>query len=232
MDQKMRKQLKEIYEAPKPAGKRAFFRKTELPPLNIGSILWMQCFYITKWEWIASVILLGTAVVIGSFYREWVFRTVLAMLPFLAVVGVSESVRSITWGMSELEMSARFSLKSVVLARMVIVGIANVVLEMILALLAGGNLLETVLYLFVPYLLTAYGSLILVRTISGKDGIYACAGLGVFVSMVTEFSILQYSWIYQTRYAGFWFVVVCFIMYLMIREGKRDIRKMEELVWN
>ena len=55
------------------------------------------------------------------------------------------------WGMSELEMSARFSLKSVVLARMVIVGIANIVLEMILALLAGGNLLETVLYLLVPY---------------------------------------------------------------------------------
>ncbi len=232
MNQKMRKQLKEIYEAPKPAGKRAFFRKAELPPLNIGSMLWMQCFYITKWEWIASAILFGVAVVMGNIYREWVFCTILAMLPFLAVVGVSESVRSITWGMSELEMSARFSLKSVVLARMVIVGIANIVLEMILALLAGGNLLETVLYLLVPYLFTAYGSLILVRTISGKDGIYACAGLGIFVSAMMEFSILQYSWIYQTRYTGIWFAVVCFIMYLIIMEGKQNIRKMEELVWN
>lgn len=232
MDRKMKEQLKEIYEAPKPSGKRAFFRKIELPPLKIGNILWMQWFYITKWEWIVSAILFGVAVVVGHLYREWVFITVLAMLPFLAVVSVSESVRSITWGMSELEMSARFSLKSVVLARMVIVGTANVVLEMILALLVRGNFLETVLYLFVPYLFTAYGSLILVRTIPGKDGIYACAGLGVLVSMMTEFSIIQYSWIYQTRYEGFWFVVVCFIMYLITKEGKRNIRKMEELVWN
>lgn len=232
MDQKMREQLKEIYEAPKPAGKRAFFRKTELPPLKIWRILWMQCFYITKWEWIVSIILFCAVVVMGRLYREWMFSTILAMLPFLAVVSVSESVRSITWGMSELEMSARVSLKSVVLARMVIVGIANVILEVMLALLAGGSFLETVLYLFVPYLFTAYGSLILVRTIPGKDGIYACAGLGAFVSAMMEFSILQYSWIYQTRYTGIWFAVVCLIMYLIIKEGKRNIRKMEELVWN
>lgn len=232
MDRKIREQLNKIYEAPKPVRKRAFFRKTELPPLKIRQILWMQCFYITKWEWIVSAVLFAAVVVIGRIYREWMFPAVLAMLPFLAVVSVSESVRSITWGMSELEMSAKVSLKSVVLARMVIVGIANVILEMMLALLAGGNFLETVLYLFAPYLFTTYGSLILVRTISGKDGIYACAGLGALVSITMEFSILQYGWIYQPRYTGIWFAGVCFIMYLMIKEGKRDIRKMEELVWN
>ncbi|MCM1179932.1 MAG: hypothetical protein NC347_06730 [Clostridium sp.] len=232
MEQRIKEQLKEIYEAPKPAGKRAFFRKMELPPLNIRRILWMQCFYITKWEWIVSVILFAAAIVAERFFREWILVTLLAMLPFLAVVSVSESVRSMTWGMSELEMSARVSLKTVVLARMVIVGIANVVLAVILALLAGGDFCKTVLYLFTPYLLTAYGSLILVRTISGKDGIYACAGLGALVSTMMEYSILQYNWIYQSRYTGIWFAAVCFIMYLMVQEGKRNIQKMEELVWN
>lgn len=232
MEQKLREQLKEIYEAPKPAGKRAFFRKMELPPLNIRQILWTQFFYITKWEWIVSVILFAAAIVTECFFREWILVTLLAMLPFLAVVSVSESVRSMTWGMSELEMSARVSLKTVVLARMVIVGSANVVLAVILALLAGGGFCKTVLYLFTPYLLTAYGSLILVRTISGKDGIYACAGLGALVSTMMEYSILQYSWIYQSRYTGIWFMAVCFIIYLIVQEGKRNIQKMEELVWN
>lgn len=232
MEQKIREQLKEIYEAPKPAGKRAFFRNMELPPLDIRQILWTQFFYITKWEWIVSAILFVSAIVMECFFSEWILVTILAMLPFLAVVSVSESVRSMTWGMSELEMSARVSLKTVVLARMVIVGIANVVLAVILALLAGGDFGKTVLYLFTPYLLTAYGSLILVRTISGKDGIYACAGLGALVSTMMEYSILQYNWIYQSRYTGIWFAAVCFIMYLMVQEGKRNIQKMEELVWN
>lgn len=232
MERKMKEQLEKIYEAPRPDGKRAFLRRMEQPPLRIGTILWTQCFYLSKWEWILSVILLGGVVAVGSLYREWVFSVILALVPFLAVVSVSESVRSITWGMSELEMSARFSLKSVVLARMVIVGVGNVVLELLLALLVGGSFWENVLYMLMPYLLTAYGSLILVRMISGKEGIYACAGLGMLVGMVVEFSTLRYRWIYQGRYTGFWFVAVCFIMYLTIRESKRNIRKMEEIVWN
>lgn len=232
MERKMKEQLKKIYEAPKPAGKRAFLREIEPPPLRLGNILWIQCFYLSKWEWILSVILLGGVVAVGSLYREWMFSVILALVPFLAVVSVSESVRSVTWKMSELEMSARFSLKSVVLARLVIVGVGNVVLELLIALLVGGNFWENVLYLLTPYLLTAYGSLILVRTISGKDGIYACAGLGLLVGLAVEFSVMRYRWIYQSRYTALWFAAVSFILYLTIRESKRNIRKMEEIVWN
>ena len=227
-----KEQLKKLYEAPEPTGKRAFFRGLELKPLNTGKILWMQCRYISWWEWILSVFVLGGTVILEFFYGKNVLGILLSVVPLFAVIGVSDSVRSVTWGMSELEMSARFSLKSIVLARMVVAGIVNAVLELLFAFLAGGDFGKNVLYLMVPFLISAYGSLILVRTIPGKDGIYACAGLGAFVSAMMEFSILQYSWIYQTRYTGIWFAVVCLIMYLIIKEGKRNIRKMEELVWN
>lgn len=227
MDREMKKQLKKLYEAPKPAGKRAFFRRMELPPLNIGNILWMQCSYITKWEWVLSAVLLGGTVMTGIFFEAYMLSVVLVMVPFLAVVSVSESIRSITWGMHELEMSARFSLKSIVLARLTITGMANIILELLVALLAGGNFWETILYLLIPYLLTAYGSLILVRNITGREGIYACAGLGVFVGMIAGFATLRYGWIYQTRYTGFWFIAVCFLACLTFRESKQNIRRME-----
>lgn len=232
MERERMKQLRKIYEAPKPVRKRAFLRKMEQPPLKIGNMLWIQCCYLSKWEWIFSVFLLGGAVVMGNFYREHFFVMVIALLPFLAVVSVSESVRSIIWEMSELEMAARFSLKSIVLARMVLVGVGNIILQLLLALLLGGSLWKTVLYLLLPYLLTTYGSLILVRTISGREGVYACAGLGVLVGMMAEFGILQYRWIYQEQYIGFWLGGVLLVTYLIIREGKRNIREMEEIVWN
>lgn len=232
MDRIKMEQLKKLYEAPKPVGKRAFLRKMEPQPLNIRSILWMQCFYISKWEWILSFILIGSTVVLSRLNEKDVLGMVLAAMPFLAVVSVSDSVRSVTWGMSELEMSSRFSLKSVVLSRMVIAGIVNLVLELFLALLAGGDFCETILYLLTPYLVSAYGSLVLVRKIAGKDGVFACMGFGVIVGAAAGFSTLQITWIYQAQYMGVWLLAVVFLAYLTYRESRRNIQKMEEIVWN
>lgn len=232
MDRIMKEQLKKLYEAPEPAGKRAFFRSMELQPLSIRNILGMQFFYISKWEWVLSVLLIGGTVILDRLYEQNVLGMLLAMIPFLAVASVSDSVRSVTWGMSELEMSARFSLKSIVLARMVITGIVNIVLELFLAFLAGGDFCENILYLLVPYLVSAYGSLVLVRNIAGRDGVFACIGFGVLVGAAAGFSSLQFTWFYQTKYAGLWLMAVCFLVYLTYRESKRSIQKMEDIVWN
>lgn len=227
-----KEQLKKLYEAPEPTGKRAFFRGLELKPLNIGKILWMQCRYISWWEWILSFFVLGGTVILEFFYGKYVLGVILSVVPLFAVIGVSDSVRSVTWGMSELEMSARFSLKSIVLARMVVAGIVNAVLELLFAFLAGGDFGKNVLYLMVPFLISAYGSLILVRKIPGRDGVYACAAFGITVGIAASFSALQLSWLYQAQYTGFWLLAVCFLLCLTFVESKRNIRNLEEIVWN
>lgn len=82
-----------------------------------------------------------------------------ALLPFAAVSVVTEQNRFHIFLMSELEMAARFSLKSVVLARMEILGIVHLLVLLFLipvcARLHGASVFQTGLYLLVPYLLTA-----------------------------------------------------------------------------
>ena len=44
------------------------------------------------------------------------------LLPFVALLAVTEGTRSAVYGMEELELATRFSLKSVLLARLCLVG--------------------------------------------------------------------------------------------------------------
>ena len=73
--------------------------------------------------------------------------------------------------MEELELATRFSLKSVLLARLCLVGSLHAVLLLCLTLLCRGtgaaSFGRTVVYLLVPYLLTAYGGLWLSRRLRG-----------------------------------------------------------------
>ncbi len=61
----------------------------------------------------------------GFFASENTVWIVSAFTPFLALLLIAESTKSAIYGMNELEMSARFSLKSVVLARLIILGVFN-----------------------------------------------------------------------------------------------------------
>ena len=50
---------------------------------------------------------------------------VYGLVPFLVLISVTESTRSYRYEMEELELSSRFSLKSIVMARMVILGVGG-----------------------------------------------------------------------------------------------------------
>ena len=62
--------------------------------------------------------LLILALVSACYINKNTIWTVSAFVPFLGLSAVTENSRSMVYAMSELEMSARFSLRSVILARM------------------------------------------------------------------------------------------------------------------
>ncbi len=235
MNPKMKDMLKKLYQAPEPAGKRAFIRTIGPQPLDLRHMLCTQASYISKWEWILSVIVFGTAVLMSWFFESAAFCVLLAMMPLLAAAGVLESVRSIIYGMDELEKSARFSLKCIVLARMGIVGIENLILTLISALFVQGELLQTMLYLIVPYLITVSGSFFIVRAVSGRgntyehiyESMYACMGSAFAVSCGAAASIRNYSWIYQEQFQIFWAGAAILLLGMTFRESRRIMQFME-----
>lgn len=222
-------QLKILYEAPKPTGKRRFFRSLEQRPLSMGRMVWIQCAYMPKWEWILAAFLFVVIVLVSHIGQQAVLSIGLAIMPFLAVTDVSGSFRSITYGMNELEQAARFSLKSIVLARMGIVGVENMLLTVLFALVMGGEILGTVLYLLAPYLATCYGSLILMRKMPEKEGIYFCAGLAALVILMMFVVTLDYRWfwIFETQYVYLWLLAVCVLLVLVVKEGNRTVHTLE-----
>ena len=227
LKEKLKQELIIIYHAPPPKNKRSFLRRIKPQPMNLAYILYTQVSYISKLEWVVSVCLFVATVFMSCFFEPAVFSVALAWMPFLAVVGVSESMRSVTYGMEELEMAARFSLKSIVLARMGIVGIENMVFVLLCAAFVQGKLLLTMLYLLVPYLATVYASLLITRKSPGREGKYLCVAFSMVVSITACFGLADYAWIYQERYNGVWVLSVMALVGFNYKESRR-VAKMAE----
>lgn len=222
----LKNELIKIFEAPKPEQKRMFLRQMNVRPVNMADMIYTQISYISKLEWLLSALVCGVTVWMSWYLKTAAFGVVLALMPFLAVACVSESVRSVIYGMDELEMTTRFSLKSIILARMAIVGTENLTLALLLAWFTQGGLFWTV-YLLAPYLITAYGSLFIVRKVTSRDGIYICMIFSVIVGLGSSLGSKMYIWIYQEQFQVLWMAFVIMLAFMSFREGRQLLKVTE-----
>lgn len=159
-----------------------------------------------------------------------------SFMPLLALTIITESGRSETFGMAEFELSARFSLKSVVLARLGILGIANLILICMLVPFAIMNsettILQTGIYLICPYLLTVFLGLWVVRKIHGKETIYLCTGIATSVSFGNMILYQSFPLIFGKHIFIWWVVVFAALGIGVANQCYQVIKQTEELVWN
>ncbi len=227
MKKREKEALREIFAVPGPFRKQEFFRKTGVPVISQREFVRRQVGYMGKSVWVISAAVFILA--LWEMRRQtqdmpWAFS---ALTPFVALTIASENGRSEAYGMAELELAGRFSLKSLVLARMEIVGMANLLLLCALFVLAGKGDMAAVgrngVYLLVPYLLTADCGLWIVRRVKGREGNYMCFGAAVLVS-VAELLLRRnisflfeaeafFGWIaaFAVAMTGFWLQMRFFI---------------------
>ena len=160
MDNKLKRNIQKAFEAPQPnrQEKARFLRALPGPRISMFRFILVQASYMRKMTLVFSVLLLLPAVIGANYISENTLWIVSAFVPILGLLAVAESTRSTMYGMSEFEMSTRFSLKSVVMARMSVLGVLDfIVLVCAIPLCytgSGFSLLQTGLYLLVPYMLT------------------------------------------------------------------------------
>lgn len=232
-----KKMLKEAYEAPEPLHKEVFLKKTRLPRPEISTLKFVtiQARYIRKRIWALSAVMLLLAIAGAYTYDKDMLWMISALLPFLAVSVTAENGRSVTFGMGELEMACCFSLKSVILARMTILGAVQMLLLILLIPLSSMqgayNLRQTGVYLLVPYLLTIIISLELTRRIQGKEAGYACIGVAVMVSAIS--CILKDAQAAAFLPANFhwWTMALVVLLAFTVREYYKMIQQTEEMTW-
>lgn len=165
------------------------------------------------------------------------FTSVLAaMIPVLALSFVAEGSRSVRYGMAELEMASKFSMKAVLMAKFTILGIENAVLLAVLFPLLMRNenygLLSAALMILFPYLLSCFCNLAIVRKIHGKESIYFCSTVCILISMCVSGIIYSKINIYSLMEPAGWGLSLVILAVLTVREGKRILHQSEELVWN
>lgn len=206
MNRYLKQELKKVFAAPvpNPQEKARFLRTLPQPPIPMWQFLLTQISYLRKWVLVLSVLFLLPALWSSRHMNADTLWGICAMIPFLALLAVTESTRSAMYGMQEFEMSARFSLKSVLLARMSVLGLLDAfVICFLIPFYAAGcrlSLLQTGLYLLVPYLLTANSSLWFVRRFHGREAFYGSLCAAAFVSLLSCSLRLLADIVYQISY--------------------------------
>lgn len=229
-------ELKKAFEAPAPLKKRRFLRRVSMPRMRVPEFLRTQIRYIPRWIWCFCAIIFIASAAVSALLPSASVWIVSAFTPLLALTIISESGRSECYEMAELEMATRFSLKSVTLARMGILGLNGLILLCLLipvglwnnglSLAAGG------LYIVTPFLLTTFTGLSVVRKYRGHKTMYACMGVSVCVSFLALFARVTFPGIYQESYLLWWAAAA---FWLCVKTGKQYleiIKQTEELAWN
>lgn len=191
----LEQQLNLLWQAPEPKRREAFLTGRPQAAISHMAFILTQAAYIHKWVWVLSVAVFGTLVGITAGWQQDALGAAAAMMPYLALLAAQEHTRSAIYGMTELELATRFSLKSVVLARMGLLGSFHLALLLLLLpifmVYGQTGFLQTGIYLLVPYLLTTFLSLAWSRRMRGREILYLCLGTAV---MVSSLQLVGSSW--------------------------------------
>lgn len=229
-------EIKQAFAAPPPCRKSDFLRRLDPPRISVYGFLFSQIGYIRKWVWGVSVSVFLVSVLGLAFLPADVLWLVSGLTPLLALTAISESGRSQCYEMTELEMATRFSLRSVVLARLGILGAADLILlGLLLPVGLWNNSLSPFaagLYIVTPFLLTALVGLHIVRKFPGREAMYACTGTTLCISFSVFLSHSSIPLIYQESYLVWWALGA---LALCVGTGKQYIamiKRTEEFAWN
>lgn len=238
MNHQLKKRIKKAFEAPapNPLEKEKFLRMLPQPQISILKFIFIQASYIRKQTLFFSVLLLFPALKSADNIRTGDLWVASAFIPFLGLMAVAESTRSTTYGMGEFEMATRFSLKSTVLARMSVLGLLDAFVLCCFIPLCCINsslsIIQTGVYLLVPYLLTVNTSLWITRHFHGREVIYSCMGVAAMVSVANVVLCTGADYVYQFYYLKWWLILSALLAGEMIYETYRTIKQTEELAWN
>lgn len=211
--------------------KAEFIKKYQFRELNYLQILSMQFQYMGPQLALLCgcvlAVLLGAAVNVSENFA----RFIAVLVPVAALIAMTGLGRSSAYAMDEIEMSSRFSLRTLRIMRIGIVGIAGLFVMLAvscaLKILTGAAFLPAVAFAAVPYLLTTFLSMLLIRHWHSPHNIYGCAVIAGCISVLAlgrmEALLLCSSLLYAA---------LPVLIALTAAEFCRYIKESEELQWN
>ncbi|MBP5180631.1 MAG: hypothetical protein J6127_04995 [Clostridiales bacterium] len=216
--------------------KDGFIRKYQRRELNYGELLHVQLQYMgPQLTAICGYVL---AMLLGSIANidMNLAKAVAVFAPLAALFALTGLGKSGKYGMEEIEMSSRFSLRTIKVIRLSIIGIAGLAVMLaascVLMAVTGMDIFVSFAAAGVPYLVTTFLCMLLVRRWHSTKNIYGCVVIaaGVCVAMFGGIDILVSCSAVIVRCVLP--AVLLLSAVLTAAEARRYVRESEELQWN
>ena len=180
--------LNDAFYAPDPKNKEDFLKSIRPREVSTFEMIWEQAAYIRIPVWIFSAMIVIFAVYGSVMGLETTENTITMIMPFTAAIAVIEAKRSGRCGMTEMEMATRFSLRSVVFARMVVLGVVAFIIlcvsSPVIAIAFHEGTVLTAVRILIPYLVTMIISLRIERNSIGRKVGYSSLAIAVVVAIL------------------------------------------------
>lgn len=186
MKDNLKANISKAFAAPAPQKKQEFLKKMKPAKIHTFDILRTQASYVRAVSWILPMMILP--VVFIGVHQNWenVIHLTEAITPFLAAIGILETWRSYTYRMMELEQATRFSLRTVVYARMLLTGCAGSAMILLSSAILANHFQISFLLMTarigIPYLLTMSLGLQIERTTFGRNNPFCSVAIAVIIA--------------------------------------------------
>ena len=131
------------------------------------------------------LVLLGLA---GISLNYWIWPLVSIAAPFACLLNVNELFQALQPGIYELQMTTRFSLRKILLVRLIIFGLIDLVLlvpaSVLLITSYGVVFWQVLLYSTVPYNLMCFGCFAILNHCCEENALLYCAGFAVLLNCI------------------------------------------------
>lgn len=232
--------IRKLCSSPEPERKEEFFRRVgeqemlyrRQTVISHKEFLAIQLRYIEKRIWVLSgFLLLFIAWICSRNSGNYPF----ALTPILAAGILFETGRSGRWSMTELEQAARFSARSVMLARLFLLSAVNTTGLLIIILAVRSffpySLVRVFLYMMVPYLTASLLGSVYERkhrTDQGWGSVLICILSSAFFMSVPFF----FNELYEEPLTFFWAAAFMLGICGLTVCIRKSISEREEPVWN
>ena len=236
MNKKYKQALSSAFYAPPPARKAAFLKQHRRRELGRWELIALQVRYIRWWVWLLSLVLSSFILMTVTLSAESTPWYIAALTPFLALLVITENGRAQLYQMDELELACRMSRQSVILARMVALGLFHLMLfgllTPLLAVWSTVGAAQAGAYLLTPYLLTAALGMELTRRFRGREGLLACGSAAALVSGLGMLLVNTRPELYGPDSLRLWLAALCAAAAAAGAEVFINWNRTEEIQWN
>ncbi len=227
MNKKLKKQLTAIYSVPEPLHKNEFLKAHRRCEIGIGKLYLSQLEFMSPVTWIVSVVILILILKFAMGADGTALWVLSSLTPALAVTALTENHKSEIYRMDELEMSTRFSLKTVVMVRMSILGFFHSVILCLISVFISTGAIRALVYMLVPYLLTVNIGSMICRKLQGNEAVYGILVSASVISVCGFISNIKVKMLFSAETFVYWCIMLLIMTIFAGFNFARTIKEME-----